>query len=183
MATVQLPNIPPDPRQQAYGFDEVARKLHERGVVVLAGRLDPVLAERTIVQLLAMDLDRGADGDTVTLQVNGVTGDVGAALAIHDVLRTMATPTAVIAGGLLDAAGAVIVAGGSVGKRRLLPSARVHLRRPEEPSTQGLSLESAAQEVTMLRDRVEDVLGVALHPSRMLSGAEAVALGMADTLE
>lgn len=174
---MQLPNIPPEHRD--LGYDEVARKLHERGVIVLGGALDAVAAERTIVQLLAIDLD---GHDTITLQVMGLTGDVGAALAVHDVLSTMATPTAIVAGGLLDAAGAVVVAGGTKGGRRLLPSARIHLRRPDAPSTPGLSLESAAQEVALLRDRVQAVLGVPIHPSRMVDGHEAIELGIADVL-
>jgi ATP-dependent Clp protease protease subunit len=176
IATVQLPNVPAE--------DELMRRLQEQGVVVLNGALDQAGADRAIVQLLAMDLDRDGDADRpIAMRANGITGSVGAALAMYDVMRSLTTPVHVVAGGLLDTAGALVVAAGTNGHRRLLPTARVHLRRPTEPTIPGLPLESAAQEVEHLRERATEVLGVAVHPPRLLSAEEAVEAGIADLVE
>ena len=147
------------------------------GVVMVSGALDDTKADDAIARLLA---EAGEGRDHLTVHLTNVTGSVGAALALHDVIHQLAVPVHTVGAGMLDTAGAIVLKAGAEGHRRLLPSGRLHLRQPDEPSAPGLELEAAAKEVAFLRERAEEVLGTPLHPPRMVGGDEAVALGIAD---
>lgn len=151
------------------------------GVVMVGGALDDAKADETVARLLA-EATEAADHrrDHVTVHLTNVTGSVAAALALHDVIRQLAVPVHTVGAGLLDTAGAIVLTAGTPGHRRLLPSARIHLRQPDEPSTPDLALEAAAKEVAFLRERAEEVLATRLHPPRMLDAATAAEAGIVD---
>jgi len=144
---------------------------------MVSGALDDTKADDAIARLVA---EAGGGRDHLTVHLTNVAGSVGAALALHDVIRQLAVPVHVVGTGMLGTAGAIVMKAGAEGHRRLLPSGRIHLRQPDEPSTPDLELEQAAKEVAFLRDRAEEVLGTPLHPPRMLGAHDAVALGIAD---
>lgn len=149
---------------------------------MVSGPLDDQRADDTVARLLAEATEARDKGqDHVTVHLTNVTGSVAAAMALHDVIRQLAVPVHTVGAGMLDTAGAIVLAAGTVGHRRLLPSARVHLRQPDGPSTPGLDIETAAKEVMFLRERAEELLGTPLHPPRMLDRAAAVDLGIADS--
>jgi ATP-dependent Clp protease protease subunit len=147
------------------------------GVVMVSGPLDEATADEAVAALVA---DVGERRDTVTLHVTNVTGSVAAALALHDVIRQLGVPVHTIGAGMLDTAGAIVLTAGTAGHRRLLPSARIHLRQPVEPSVADLPLEVAAKDVAYLRERAEELLATPLHPPRMVGGDEAARLGIVD---
>ena len=148
---------------------------------MVSGALDDAAADDAVARLLAEAGEARDKGrDHVTVHLTNVGGSVGAAMALHDVIRQLAVPVHTVGTGMLDTAGAIVLSSGAEGHRRLLPSARVHLRQPEAPSTPDLELEAAAKEVLFLRERAEELLGTPLHPPRMLDVGGAIALGIAD---
>jgi ATP-dependent Clp protease protease subunit len=161
--------------------NDLAERLLDQGIVMLGGKLDQAAADRVTVSLLALDA-RKPDRGFAEMHLASAAGAVGPALALHDVIAQLATEVHVIASGVLDTAGALILLAGTHGHRLMLPNARIHLRQPEEPTIGDLSLESAANEVTYLRDRAESLLGTPLRPPRLLDAQEAIALGIADAI-
>jgi ATP-dependent protease ClpP protease subunit len=160
-------------------MNDLAERLLERGIVMVNGKLDQPAIDRATASLLALDA-RNPERGYAEVHLGSVVGPVAAGLALHDVIAQVAIEVHVIGGGLLDTSGALVLHAGTPGHRLLLPNASIHLRRPDEPSIADLSIESAAQEVTYLRERAESVLGTPLHPPRVLNAEEAVAAGLAD---
>ncbi|HEX7167354.1 MAG TPA: ATP-dependent Clp protease proteolytic subunit [Acidimicrobiales bacterium] len=172
---MQLQRVPGEPLDPG---DEAAARLLGHGVVLVTGPLDDERVATTMARVLT--LTAAGDRDTITVHLSNVGGSVSAGLALHDVIAGAPATVAVTAAGMLETAGALVLRAGTAGHRTLLPSARVHLRRPDEPETAGVDLESGAREVAHLREAAVAALGTPLHPSRLLTAKEAVEAGLAD---
>ena len=104
---------------------ELEAALLGRQVIFLRGRLDDATANQVMAQLLLMG--RTAAGRTIELYIDSPGGSVGAALALHDVMRTLGTPVSTTCVGTAGGAAVLVLAAGARGRRFALPHARVHL--------------------------------------------------------
>ena len=172
---MQLQSVPGEPLPPN---ELAAQALAARGILLLSGALDDDKATDVVARVLAAE----PGGDPMTLHVTNVTGSVAAALMLHDLLRSAPASVRTIGGGMLDTAGALVVAAGVAGERELLATTRIQITRIDEPATPGLDLESAAEEVAQLRAAAAAALGIDIERRRVLTAPEAVSAGIADRI-
>jgi ATP-dependent Clp protease protease subunit len=110
--------------QKAPLFNERARReLYERRVLVLDGVLDDDNGTLLATQLIALATE---DPKTdIALWIHSPGGSVPSMLAIRDVIRLIPCDVATLVLGIAYSAGQFLLSGGTPGKRRAMPHARV----------------------------------------------------------
>ena len=109
------------------GADLFSRLLQDR-IILLTGEIDDDSAAVAVAQLLYLEAQDSEK--EVSLYINSPGGSVTAGLAILDTMRHVRCPVSTTAVGLAASMGAVLLAAGEKGKRRLLPNAEVMIHQP-----------------------------------------------------
>ena len=109
------------------GSDLFSRLLQDR-IVLLTGEINDDSAAVAVAQLLYLEAQDPEK--EVSLYINSPGGSVTAGLAIVDTMRHVRCPVATTAVGLAASMGAVLLAAGEKGRRRLLPNAEVMIHQP-----------------------------------------------------
>ena len=139
-------------------MDIFSRLLKDR-IIFLTGGMDDEVANLIIAQMLFLsNEDQKSD---IHLYINSPGGSVSAGLAIYDTIQYLRCDVATYNVGLAASMGAVILCGGTKGKRYLLPNSRTLLHQPLiggvlEGSATDLSIE--AEEIIRLRKTLYDIL-------------------------
>lgn len=102
---------------------DARRELYQRRVLVLDGVLDDDNGTLLATQLLALAAEDAASD--IALWIHSPGGSVPSMLAIRDVMRLIPNDVATLALGLACSAGQFLLSGGTAGKRRALPHARI----------------------------------------------------------
>ncbi len=174
-------------------MDIFSRLLKDR-IVFLTGGIDDEAANLVIAQLLFLsNEDPNAD---VHAYINSPGGAISAGLAIYDTMQYLRCDVATYNVGLAASMGAVILCGGTKGKRFLLPNSRTLLHQPliggvMEGSATDLSIE--AEEIVRLRKALYDILSARTGKSleqvekdcdrnKWLDARATVEYGLADTI-
>ena len=139
-------------------LDPYAKLLDER-IVLLGTPIDDTAANDLIVQLMLLE-HRAPDRD-VALYINSPGGSFSAMTAVYDTMRYVSCDVGTVCLGQAGSVAAVLLAGGTPGKRFALPGARVLLRQPAfsvpmEGQVSDLFLH--ARELTRARKLLEDML-------------------------
>jgi len=170
-------------------FDIYSRLLKER-IVFFGTALDDTVANLIIAQLLHLEAD--APDKDIRLYINSPGGDMTALFAIYDTMGLLRCDVSTVCIGQAASAAAVILAGGTKGKRFALPNARVLIHQPHGGAQgQSTDLELAVKEMVLLRDRMTACLsadtGQPLERIRadidrdfILRGPDAVGYGLVD---
>jgi ATP-dependent Clp protease protease subunit len=139
-------------------YDIYSRLLRDR-IVFLAGQVDDAAANVVIAQLLFLSNDDPhAD---ISLYVNSPGGSISAGMAILDTMQFVRCDVATYCVGMAASMGAVLLAGGTRGKRYALPNSRVLIHQPlirgvlTGPATE---LDIEAREIIRLRKRLYEIL-------------------------
>jgi ATP-dependent Clp protease protease subunit len=136
-------------------------------------------------QLLHLESE-DADRD-ICLYINSPGGSVTATFAIYDTMQYIQPAVSTVCLGMAASGGAVLLAGGTAGKRFILPNARVLIHQPHGGAQgQSTDIENQAKEIAFMRRRIEEIL--AFHTGQTL---ERIAkdtdrdyiLGAADAIE
>ena len=139
-------------------YDIYSRLLKDR-VIFLAGSVDDDVANVIIAQMLFLsNEDPHSD---IHFYVNSPGGTVSAGLAVYDTMRFLRCEVATYGIGLAASMGAVLLCGGTKGKRHALPNARVLLHQPLLGGVmQGVAtdLSIEAKEILRLRDVLYGIL-------------------------
>lgn len=139
-------------------YDIYSRLLKDR-VVFLGGSVDDEVANVIIAQLLFLsNEDPHAD---IHFYVNSPGGSVSSGLAVYDTMRFLRCDVATYGIGMAASMGAILLCGGTKGKRFALPNARVLLHQPLLGGVmQGVAtdLSIEAKEILRLRDVLYDIL-------------------------
>jgi ATP-dependent Clp protease protease subunit len=91
--------------------------------------------------------------------INSPGGSVSATLAIYDTMQILSCPVATYCVGLAASGGAVLLAGGSKGKRFALPHAKVMIHQPYGGvGGQVSDIEIQANEILKTRDMLNEIL-------------------------
>lgn len=106
-------------------------KLFEQRIVFLGTQVDDTSANDIMGQLLILD---EIDEEDITLYINSPGGSMTALTAILDTMRYVKSDIVTTCLGQAASAAAVLLAGGTKGKRMALPNARIMIH---QPSTQG----------------------------------------------
>ena len=150
-------------------YDIYSRLLKER-IVFVVGPIDDNVANLIVAQLLYCESEN-ADKD-VQLYINSPGGSVTAGLAIYDTMQFINCEVSTLCIGQAASMGALLLAGGTKGKRYCLPNSRVMIHQPSGGSQgQASDIEIQAEEILYLRERMNEIM--AQHTGR---SAEQVAV-------
>jgi len=174
-------------------YDIYSRLLKDR-IVFIGDAIDDNTANLVVAQLLFLsNEDPKAD---VHLYVNSPGGSVSAGLAILDTMNFIRCDIATYCIGMAASMGAVLLGGGTKGKRHVLRNSRVLIHQPlirgvvTGPAS---DLEIEAQEILRLRQRLYEILAEASGKSieqiekdcdrnKWLDAAQALEYGLADKI-
>ncbi|MFC4009271.1 ATP-dependent Clp protease proteolytic subunit [Nonomuraea purpurea] len=167
-------------------------KLFEDRIIFLGVQIDDASANDVMAQLLTLEsLDPDRD---ISIYINSPGGSFTAMTAIYDTMQFVRPEIQTVCLGQAASAAAVLLAGGTPGKRFALPNARVLIHQPStEGGGQGSDIEIQAREILRMRTLLEDI--VARHtgkPSadvrrdierdKILNADEAKAYGLIDDI-
>jgi ATP-dependent Clp protease protease subunit len=139
-------------------FDIYSRLLNER-IVFLGTPVDDQIANLIVAQLLHLESE-DPDKD-ISIYINSPGGDVYAGLAIYDTMQFIKPQVQTICVGIAMSMGAVLLAGGTKGKRLALPNAKILIHQiwsPYGPGGQAADIERRARETINLKRRIEEIL-------------------------
>ena len=133
-----------------------SRLLKDR-IIFLGFPISDDIANVIIAQMLFLESE---DPDLeVSLYINSPGGYVNAGLAIYDTMRLVRCPISTICVGQAASIAAMLLAGGTPGKRFALPHARVLLHQPLGSfSGQATDIEIAAREILRIKTKLTELL-------------------------
>ena len=137
-------------------FDIYSRLLNER-IIFLGTPIDDQIANLIIAQLLHLESE-DPDKD-IFIYINSPGGQVYAGLAIYDTMQFIKPDVQTICVGIAMSMGAVILAGGTKGKRMSLPNSKILIHQVSGGfQGQGTDIEIQAKETIALKRRLEEIL-------------------------
>ena len=136
-------------------FDIYSRLLNER-IIFLGTPITEDIANLTVAQLIHLESE-DPDKD-VSIYVNSPGGSVYAGLAIYDTIQFIKPDVQTTCVGIAMSMGALILAGGTNGKRFALPNSRILIHQPSGGyQGQSADIEIHAQEILDLRHRMDEI--------------------------
>jgi len=170
-------------------YDIYSRLLKER-VVFVVGPVEDYMANLIVAQLLFLESEN-PDKD-VHMYINSPGGSVTAGMAIYDTMQFIKPNVSTMCIGQAASMGAVLLAGGTAGKRYCLPHSRMMIHQPLGGfQGQATDFEIHAKEILLVRERLNKIL--AHHTGQdietvpkdtdrdnFMSGEEAVKYGLID---
>jgi ATP-dependent Clp protease, protease subunit len=172
-------------------FDIYSRLLNDR-VVFLGSPIDDEVANLVIAQLIHLEADD--PGRDISLYINTPGGSAYAALAIYDAMQFVRCDVQTICSGIAMSGGSLVLAGGTPGKRAVLPNGRVLIHQPSGGfQGQSTDIDIHAREALALRERLEEIytqhsgqprarVHDDMERDRFFSAQEAVEYGLADRI-
>ena len=139
------------------GMDIYSRLLRER-IIFIGTPIDDHIASLTIAQLIFLEAE-DSEKD-INLYVNSPGGSVTAGLAIYDTMRYIKPDVSTICVGMAASMGAILLSGGTEGKRSALPNAKIMIHQPWVGGLQGQTtdIEIHAKEMLKTRDALYRIL-------------------------
>ena len=184
--------LPTVEEKTAYGTKHLDpyTKLFQERIIFLGQGIDDTVANDVMAQLLtleSMDPDRD-----ISIYINSPGGSFTALTAIYDTMQFVRPDIQTICLGQAASAAAIILAGGTKGKRYALEHSRILIHQPSsEGGGQASDIEIQAREIMRMRGLLETML--AAHTNRtveqieqdierdkILTATEAVEYGIID---
>jgi ATP-dependent Clp protease protease subunit len=172
-------------------YDIFSRLLKER-IVFIGTPIDDTIASLVIAQLLFLESE-DPDKD-INVYINSPGGSVTSGLAIYDTMQYIRPDVSTICIGMAASMAAVLLAGGSKGKRTALPNSRIMIHQPwggVQGTASDISIQ--AEEILKTKKRINEIL--AFHTGRTydqlmkdtdrdyyLAAEEAKQYGLIDTV-
>jgi ATP-dependent Clp protease, protease subunit len=137
-------------------FDIYSRLLNER-IIFLGTPIDDQVANLIIAQLIHLESE-DPDKD-ISIYINSPGGQVYSGLAIYDTMQFIKPDIQTICVGIAMSMGAVILSGGTEGKRLALPNAKILIHQVSGGfQGQATDIEIQARETIALKRRLEEIL-------------------------
>jgi len=137
-------------------YDIYSRLLKER-IVFVGTPIGDGIANLIIAQMLFLSSEDPKRD--ISLYINTPGGAVSAGMAIYDTMQYIPADVATICIGQASSMGAVLLAGGTKGKRQSLPNARVLLHQPMGGiGGQASDMEIHAREIIKIREQLNEIL-------------------------
>jgi ATP-dependent Clp protease protease subunit len=131
--------------------------LLENRIVFLQGEIHTGNANEVVMKLLYLQSENKKKG--INFYLNSPGGDVIATLAIYDVMQILTCPLSTYCVGQAASGAAVLLAGGTKGRRFCLPHSRVMIHQPYGGvSGQVSDIEIQADEILRNRDVLNQIL-------------------------
>jgi len=137
-------------------YDIYSRLLEDR-IIFIGTPIDDQVANAVMAQLLF--LDKVNKAQDISIYINSPGGSVTAGLAMYDTMQFVTPDIATYCLGQAASMGAVLLAGGSPGKRFALPNSRVMIHQPWG-GAQGTAkdMEIQVEEILKLKKRLEAIM-------------------------
>ncbi|NIK74060.1 ATP-dependent Clp protease protease subunit [Thermonema lapsum] len=150
------PNIIEERRMNAVAMDVFSRLMMDR-IIFLGVPIDDYVSNVVIAQLLFLEsVDSKKD---ILLYINSPGGSVYAGLGIYDTMQLVKPDVATICTGLAASMGAVLLAGGTRGKRAALQHARIMIHQPMGGAGgQASDIEITARHILELKEELHRIL-------------------------
>ena len=170
-------------------FDIYSRLLKER-VIFITGPIEDHMANLIVAQLLFLEADN-PDKD-INLYINSPGGSVTAGMSTYDTMSYIKPDISTLCIGQASSMGAVLLAGGTKGKRFALPNSRIMIHQPLGGfQGQASDIEIHAKEMLKIRTKLNEILSkhsgkkiedieVDTERDNFMSGDEASDYGLID---
>lgn len=172
-------------------YDLYSRLLKDR-IIFVDGEIRDETADLIVAQILYLESEN-PDKD-INMYINSPGGSVTAGLAIYDTMQYVKCDIQTICMGQAASMGAILLAGGTIGKRCALPSSRVMIHQPWG-GAQGQESDIAiqAKEIVRLKKlsiryfsqqtgKSEDVIAADMERDFYMSAEEAKSYGIIDRI-
>ena len=186
--------LPTIEERTSYGYKRLDpyTKLFEERIIFLGQAIDDTVANDVMAQILtleSMDPDRD-----IIMYINSPGGSFTALTAIYDTMQFVRPDVMTICLGQAASAAAVLLAGGTKGKRYALEHSRILIHQPySEGGGQGSDIEIQAREILRMRSLLEELLarhssksiddiGKDIERDKILTAQEAVEYGLIDQI-
>ena len=131
--------------------------LLENRIILLQGEIHDGNANELVMKLLYLQSENRRKD--IHFYINSPGGSVTATMAIYDTMQILSCPVATYCVGLAASGGAVLLAGGTKGKRFALPHAKIMIHQPYgQVGGQVSDIEIQAREILKTRDDLNQVL-------------------------
>ena len=159
MSTRALNLVPMVVEQTARGeraYDIYSRLLKDR-LIFIVGQVEDYMANLVVAQLLFLESENPEKD--VAIYINSPGGSVSAGLAIYDTMQFIKCDVSTICVGLAASMGAVLLAGGTTGKRYTLPNSKIMIHQPSAGfQGQASDIDIHAREVMETKSRLNAIL-------------------------
>jgi len=137
-------------------YDIYSRLLKDR-IVFLGMPINGTVASSVVAQMLYLQAE-DPEKD-INLYINSPGGVVSAGLAVYDTMQYVSCDVATTCVGMAASMGAVLLTGGTKGKRNLLPNARVMIHQPlGGVQGQASDIEIEAQEILRIKNLLTGII-------------------------
>jgi ATP-dependent Clp protease protease subunit len=170
-------------------YDIFSRLLKDR-IVFIDGEITDATADLAVAQLLFLD-SQNPEKD-INLYINSPGGSVTAGLAIYDTMQQIRSDVQTFCLGQAASMAAILLAGGTAGKRNALPSSRVLIHQPwGGVQGQAVDIGIQAREIVRLKKltieyfafhtgKTEEQIALGMERDFFMSAPEALAYGIVD---
>jgi ATP-dependent Clp protease protease subunit len=169
------PQLPFEPQLQRYRDYARQRQmtlgdlLLENRIVFLAGVINDLSAIEIVMKLLYLQYENRTQD--IHFYISSPGGSVTATLAMYDTMQFLECPVATYCIGMAASGGAILLAGGTKGKRFSLPHAKIMVHQPwGQVGGQVSDIEIQANEILKDRQRLNQIL--AKHTGRPIEQIE-----------
>ena len=194
MSATSLNLVPMVVEQTARGeraYDIYSRLLKDR-LVFIVGPVEDHMANLVVAQLLFLESEN--PNKDIHLYINSPGGVVSAGLSIYDTMQFINCDVSTICVGQAASMGALLLAGGTKGKRFALPHSRIMVHQPSAGyQGQVTDISIHAEEVLELKRRLNEIMAKHtgqpfetverdLERDNFMSAEKAVDYGLIDTV-
>ena len=170
-------------------FDIYSRLLKER-VIFITGPIEDHMANLVVAQLLFLEAENPEKD--INIYINSPGGSVTSGMSIYDTMSYIKPDISTLCIGQASSMGAILLTGGTKGKRFALPNSRIMIHQPLGGAQgQAVEIEIQAKEILFLKKTLNSLLaehtGQSLEKINedterdyFLSPAEAVQYGLID---
>ena len=131
--------------------------LLENRIIFLQGEIHDGNANEVVMKLLYLQSENRRKD--INFYINSPGGSVTATLAIYDTMQVLSCPVATYCVGLAASGAAILLAGGTKGKRYALPHAKIMVHQPYGGvGGQVSDIEIQANEILKTRDVLNQIL-------------------------
>ena len=149
-------------------YDIYSRLLKER-IIFLVGPVEDHMANLVVAQMLFLESEN-PDKD-INFYINSPGGSVTAGMSIYDTMQFIKPDISTLCIGQAASMGAILLAGGTSGKRFALPNSRIMIHQPLGGfQGQASDFEIHAKEILSMKKKLNEIL--ALHTGKEVDQLE-----------
>lgn len=172
-------------------YDIYSRLLKDR-IIFLGDEVDDATASLVVAQLLFLEAEDPKKD--ISLYINSPGGSVTAGFAIYDTMKFVKCDVSTICLGMAASMGAFLLAGGTKGKRYILPNAEVMIHQPSGGAKgQATEIQIVAENILKTKKKLNsilaentgkpiDVIERDTERDNYMTAEEAVAYGLVDQI-